>query len=339
MVVGNALETRHESAGRLARCAPRRSRALPVFGRSMVKRSSLRHRSRMLAGVGCAVLLVSPMSQAQSLSEETAPEVVETGSGVATDVPPPPEPLGATPLQESEVAPESSDVPSRTNALESAPGPAETAEVFEPALGDQFVVRSSVEAEPAPVAQAMRTQGSSASEARAKPHWWVAGEAFASFLSAAIDREKLILSGGYGALAGRRYDDLGLVFQLENVWWSEALLDEESDDVFRGVPQGALAVAIGIERIFANNRMRFMATAGPTVLLRNTLLDSAGTVGFWFDVRVAGIRLTTPASKVRVVVDPLSLTTLLPDLSGIPLVLFHFRSTVTVEFELLGGSG
>lgn len=166
--------------------------------------------------------------------------------------------------------------------------------------------------------------------------WWVAPQLHLTAVSAIVQGDALGLSAGVGASAGHRWGPTGLLLHLETTWWGEALLAEPGgEDVFTGVAQGALALGVGVERLYADRGMRFMLSAGPTLMLRNTLIDSAGTVGIWGEIRPAGIRVSLPAKRTMVI-DVLSFALLLPDLSGIPLLLLQFRTTVSVEFDGLG---
>lgn len=176
--------------------------------------------------------------------------------------------------------------------------------------------------------------GAAASETEAEfqPSYWLGAQVHAVFLSALLDKEPLQLSAGFALTGGIEFERAGLTLVLENTWFPEAELAEDSEETFSAVTQGLLALLVGFDVHYAAERMRFQMAAGPTLLLRNTLVDSAGTIGFGVETRPMGIRVPLPQSKT-LVVDPLSFSLMVPDLSGIPLLLVQVRTTVTIEFD------
>lgn len=189
----------------------------------------------------------------------------------------------------------------------------------------------------APTAEAQSTDASlaldEATEAEFEPSYWVGAQVHAVFISALLDKEPLQLSAGFAVTGGVDFERAGLTLVLENTWFPEAELAVDSEDTFEGVAQGVLALLVGFDVHYASDRLRFELAVGPTLLLRNTLVDQAGTIGFGFESRPVGIRIPLPSSKT-LVVDPLSFSMLIPDFSGIPLLLIQVRTTVTVEFDL-----
>jgi hypothetical protein len=173
----------------------------------------------------------------------------------------------------------------------------------------------------------------SGAEDEFRPSYWVGAQLHAHFLSALLDKEPLQLSAGFALTGGIEFERAGITLVLENTWFPEAELALDSDDTFEGVAQGVLALLVGFDVRYASDRLRFQLAAGPTLLLRNTLVDEAGTIGLGFESRPVGIRVPLPRFKT-LVVDPLAFSMLIPDFSGIPLLLVQVRTTVTLEFDL-----
>ncbi|MEM9188336.1 MAG: hypothetical protein AAGF12_04135 [Myxococcota bacterium] len=165
-------------------------------------------------------------------------------------------------------------------------------------------------------------------------YFWASGQLHAAVLSDIVDGSSTDIAFGAAATFGRRWPEsqLGVYVQLDNSWWSEPFLaSDESDDVFETDIQTSVNLAVGVEYLFWENQVRMSLSAGPTFLLLETVVDSPGTVGMWFDIRPMGIRLPL-TDAIWLAVDPLTFTILLPDLSGIPLILIHYRTALSVEF-------
>jgi hypothetical protein len=190
---------------------------------------------------------------------------------------------------------------------------------------------------PAAEAQTVRSvpssDATSAAEDEFRPSYWVGAQLHAHFLSALLDKEPLQLGAGFALTGGIEFERAGLTLVLENTWFPEAELDVDAEETFEGVAQGVLALLVGFDVRYASDRLRFQLAAGPTLLLRNTLVDEAGTIGLGFESRPVGIRVPLPRFKT-LVVDPLAFSMLIPDFSGIPLLLVQVRTTVTIEFDL-----
>ena len=164
--------------------------------------------------------------------------------------------------------------------------------------------------------------------------WWVAGEVHSAFLSDIAVASADDFAFGLGVRGGQRPPGytFGWVLVLDNTWWVQPTLDAaDEDDVFTGTMQGMLALGVGIEDLYFDRHMRLAFAIGPTLLLRDTALDDAGTMGYFADLRPAGIRFD--AFGLSWVLDPLSLMIALPDTSGIPLVLIHFNTVLAVELD------
>lgn len=164
--------------------------------------------------------------------------------------------------------------------------------------------------------------------------WFVEGQLHSTFVSALLDLEPLQLSFGAAVRVARRRADLGWYLSLDTTWWATTELDESSEDVFDGEPQGIAALSLGIEHPYFHGRMRFMFDAGVSVMLRETTLDRRGRVGIVTSFRPVGIRIPL-TSRRTLVIDPLSLSLLIPDTTGIPLLLIQFRTVFALEFGVV----
>ena len=159
--------------------------------------------------------------------------------------------------------------------------------------------------------------------------WFVDGELHSTSISGILDAEPLQMSYGVSARAVRRKSALGCSVGLDTTWWGSPEVDD--DDPYadlEGTPQGIVALSLGVERLYFQGRMRFLWDAGASVLLRETDLESRGRVGVVTSFRPVGIRL---GRRSPVVIDPLSFSLLIPEVSGIPLVLIQFRTVFAVE--------
>jgi hypothetical protein len=105
--------------------------------------------------------------------------------------------------------------------------------------------------------------------------------------------------------------------------------------VLGGKRQIAMATNIGFggEYLAAGGLLRTSLAFGPSILTIPTSVDSGASVGFFVDLRPLGLRFDLGAGWLFGV-DPLSLTLLMPELSGIPLVELEFRTSAYLERSL-----
>ena len=168
-------------------------------------------------------------------------------------------------------------------------------------------------------------------------YWWISGQLHSAILSDIVDRSSNDLTFGEAITVGRRWPSgMGGFLQLDVTSWNEAVLSEGIDDPFDKEYQTSVNLAIGVEKLWLNNRVRSSFAAGATMVMRRTRLDIPGTIGGWIDFRPVGLRFVL-SSRIALAIDPLTLTVLLPVTSGIPLILIHFRTAVAIEFNLGGG--
>lgn len=150
-------------------------------------------------------------------------------------------------------------------------------------------------------------------------------ELHASFLSGVADRSILGTTFGYAARAGFRVERWGAFLTVEQNLWV-------TSDGNTGVRGGALNIGVGGEFIYANGHVRASMALGPSILLHRTLLDDPGSTGIFFDIRPAGLRFPI-IDDLRLCFDPISLAIVMPVLSGIPLVMVEYRTTLTAEYH------
>lgn len=185
---------------------------------------------------------------------------------------------------------------------------------------------------------AVSSSASAQPEATDPPRWFVDVQIHSTFLSALLDEEPLQMSYGVSGRVVRRNSRVGWYLSLDTTWWPSLQLDTDSEEeVFDGAAQGIVALTAGIEHPYFGDRMRFLFDAGLSLMLRDTRLDDRGRVGTLASFRPVGIRVPF-GDRRALVIDPLSFTLLLPDLTGIPLLLFQFRTVISVEFGVGGAS-
>lgn len=181
------------------------------------------------------------------------------------------------------------------------------------------------------IAVGVASAASAQPEEADEPRWYVDVQLHSTFLSALLDEQPLQMSYGVSSRVARRNSQVGWYLGLDTTWWPSLQLDTSSEEVFDGAAQGIVALFAGIEHPYFDERMRFLFDIGGSVMLRDTRLDDRGRLGIVTSFRPVGIRIPF-GDRRALVIDPLSFTLLLPDLSGIPLLLFQFRTVVSVEF-------
>jgi hypothetical protein len=154
---------------------------------------------------------------------------------------------------------------------------------------------------------------------------FVQAELHGSLLSDAADKSLLQGTFGYGFRGGWRWSGWGAFLHVEQNLWLSTELENE-------VVYGVINVGVGGEYTYANGFVRTSVTAGPSILAFDTVLDKAGTTGFFLDFRPVGLRWTVH-ERIVLGVDPLTFTIVAPVLSGIPLVNVEFRAAFYMETD------
>lgn len=173
----------------------------------------------------------------------------------------------------------------------------------------------------------------------ATPPWWLSGGVHSAFLSDVIDGSWQGLTFGAELKVGFRGSSsrqLGVFLQLDTTFWLGPVVAEaDAGRPFDSVLQGALNVGLGADVRYFDDHLRGAFSAGPSVLLRDNVVDNAGAVGVFIDFRPAGVRVPLRCGGV-LVIDPLTFTFLMPDLSRIPLVQIEYRTVLAIEFGVGG---
>lgn len=149
-------------------------------------------------------------------------------------------------------------------------------------------------------------------------------EGHLSLLSGSSDRSMLGDTLGYALRGGYRLDERwGAFVQVEqNLWFS--------NELSRDLQNGALNVGIGAEMMHFDGRARTSVALGPSILLFDTFFSESGTAGMFIDLRFFGIRWEL-TRWLKLVLDPLCVTWVGPDLGKIPISLLQYRTVVGLE--------
>lgn len=151
-----------------------------------------------------------------------------------------------------------------------------------------------------------------------------AGSGFNSGTGAAL----LGLSVGWGVRGGVDIGDAwGLFLHVEQNMWSGTSYGQ-------GLVPGVLNVGVGGERRFFDGFIRTAVSLGTSILLFDTPLDRAGSAGFFADIRPLGVRWKLFKGPLTIGLDPISLTFLMPVLSGFPMARIQYRSSLSLEVSL-----
>lgn len=157
-----------------------------------------------------------------------------------------------------------------------------------------------------------------------RPHApWVQVELGGSFYD--TRREVFSPRINVGLLGGYRFENLGLfsLVELDHNWD----FTQETDTL------SLLNVGVGFEGLYVLGHARTSAIAGVTVLLEETDLDEAGTLGWFLDIRPVSIRWAI-GEQAAFELTPVGLDLTVPVTDGIPLVLVSFMTRVGFEWSL-----
>lgn len=182
--------------------------------------------------------------------------------------------------------------------------------------------------------------GTGAQPSRPRPHpqpafTWLSGGLHSAFASDLINGSWRGLTFGAELKLGHREPGprgLGGFLQLDVAhWFGPQVPGDDASHPFAATLQVALNIGVGMDVVYFDRRMRAAFSGGPSVLLRDNSVGNAGAVGVFVDLRPVGVRVRFARAAV-LVIDPLTFTMLLPDLTGIPLVQIEYRTVLAVEF-------
>tara|TARA_B100001250_G_scaffold376292_1_gene364488 strand:- start:186 stop:713 length:528 start_codon:yes stop_codon:yes gene_type:complete len=154
---------------------------------------------------------------------------------------------------------------------------------------------------------------------------YVAADLGLAIFGEAAHREYIARAFALAARGGLRWDGWGAYLQLESASWfaAEGSTGEELT--------GVINLGLGGEYLYADGFVRTALAAGPSMVVTGTELDDIGQVGFFFELRPAGLRWAL-ADRICIGLDPLVLSLTAPVLEGIPLIELEYRTTVVGEF-------
>lgn len=144
-----------------------------------------------------------------------------------------------------------------------------------------------------------------------------------ALLTAAMEGAPESLAAQYGVRAGIRMRRWGVALRIEQTFW-------RTPERARTFVQSAVNVAIGVEHLFLEGRLRSAMDVGLSILARDNAIDGSGKTGLFFDLRPLGARWRL-GEWVTVGIEPLHVALVAPVLTGIPLVDVQFRTTVYLE--------
>jgi hypothetical protein len=148
-------------------------------------------------------------------------------------------------------------------------------------------------------------------------------EGNASLLSDLFGKSLFSGTVSYSLRGGYRWSGWGVFAQIEHNMWHAMEFENELD-------LGALNVGVGGEYIYASGLIRSSLAIGPSVLLADTPLDRAGSVGLFLDIRPAGFRFHAH-DHLAIGFDPITFSIVAPSLKGIPLFRVIYRTNLYLE--------
>jgi hypothetical protein len=134
-----------------------------------------------------------------------------------------------------------------------------------------------------------------------------------------------VLTGalGYTIRSGYRWSGWGVFGQFEqNLWFAS-----EHEDA---LVEGAVNIGVGVDFTYASGFVQTSLVLGASILAFDTLLDDAGTVGFFLELRPVGLRWSVHPN-VTLTLDAISFALVAPVLGKIPLVFPQYRTGFAVE--------
>lgn len=158
------------------------------------------------------------------------------------------------------------------------------------------------------------------------PELWAQVEGNVALVNDIPGRNMLPNEFGYGSRLGYRWDRWGVFGQITHNLWAP---NREGWTIKPGV----LNVGAGAEYLLFDRRVRISAAGGTSTLMFETVLDEAGTTGFFFEIRPAGLRWEV-ADSLRVEWDPVIFSLSQPVTEEPTLDQAEFKSVLAVEVVL-----
>lgn len=154
--------------------------------------------------------------------------------------------------------------------------------------------------------------------------WWIQP----SLMGTIYDprRDLVIARWSPGLAVGRRFSRWGLQGQIE--------FDETLDFTLDTKVLNVLNLGVGGEYLSFLGHVRSSLTLGVSVLLSDTIIDDAGEVGWYIDVRPGALRWAV-SKQWTFEFTPISLDIIVPVPTGIPLVIYAYGTVVSIEWASL----
>ncbi|MGK0360204.1 MAG: hypothetical protein ACI9U2_002517 [Bradymonadia bacterium] len=154
--------------------------------------------------------------------------------------------------------------------------------------------------------------------------WWIQP----SLMGTIYDprRDLVIARWSPGLAVGRRFSRWGLQGQIE--------FDETLDFTLDTKVLNVLNLGVGGEYLSFLGHVRSSLTLGVSVLLSDTIIDDAGEVGWYIDVRPGALRWSV-SKQWTFEFTPISLDIIVPVPTGIPLVIYAYGTVVSIEWASL----
>jgi hypothetical protein len=129
----------------------------------------------------------------------------------------------------------------------------------------------------------------------------------------------------FGVEGGVRWSQWGVLAKVE---WNPWVAIQGSEILERG----SLNVALGVEYLYFGGRCRSAFLLGTSILLFDTALDDAGSTGAYLEIDPVSLRWVVK-DWLAVRWDPLSFAMVVPVMSGIPLVMVQYRTSLVAEMS------
>ncbi len=151
--------------------------------------------------------------------------------------------------------------------------------------------------------------------------WFYSLEAGGSLLEA---RQEIFLPRWQpGLQVGRRFGRTGAFFTFQFNQSFDFTQEVKKLEVYH--------LGFGLDHVFLYGRVRTSAAAGLAILGTQTDFDNKGTRGWFLDVRPLSVRFSGLRNQT-LELTPLSMNLSIPVARGIPLILFSYFTTLSMEF-------
>ncbi len=151
--------------------------------------------------------------------------------------------------------------------------------------------------------------------------WWIQAQIGATFYDARRD----ILVGRWspGVQIGKRHERFGYFLNIQ--------LDQSFDFTQEVKRLDVIHVGPGVESLALLGRVRSSITGGLAILANDTDIDDRGKVGAYVDFRPISFPWDVGHKRI-IEVAPLGVNLSVPVMEGIPLILFSYFTTVSMEW-------